>query len=122
MKAKLAQVDKWVVTTPLGRVVKGFFFTLVMLAVADWTQSGQISFSHWTTWLLVAAGPLLSMGYDYASKNFPLFGPALDVVVAEPNVPDVVKQAVAEAKDPRAKKAVAPVKKVAAKKATKPTN
>jgi hypothetical protein len=122
VKAKLAKVDKWVVTTPLGRVVKGFFFTLVMLAVADWTQSGQISFNHWTTWLLVAAGPILSMGYDYASKNFPLFGPALDAVVAQPNVPVIVKQAAAEAKAPRAKKAVAPVKKVVAKKATKSIN
>ena len=122
MKAKLAKVDKWIVTTPAGRVIKGFCFTLVMLAVADWTQSGQISFNHWTTWLLVAAGPILSMGYDYASKNFPLFGPALDAVVAQPNVPVIVKQAVVEAKAPRAKKAVAPAKKVAAKKATKSTN
>ena len=115
MKAKLAQFDKWLVTTPLGRVVKGFFFTLVMLAVADWAQSGQISFDHWSTWLLVAAGPLLSMGYDYMSKNFPLFGPVLDAVASTANVPPIVAEAVAEAKAPRAKKAVA-------KKATKPTN
>jgi len=115
VKAKLAKVDKWIVTTPAGRVIKGFCFTLVMLAVADWTQRGEISFSHWTTWLLVAAGPILSMGYDYASKNFPLFGPALDAVAATPNVPPIVAEVVAEAKAPRAKKAVA-------KKATKPTN
>jgi hypothetical protein len=114
VKAFWGKVDKWLVTTPLGRVVKGFFFTLVMLAVADWTQRGEISFDHWSTWLLVAAGPLLSMGYDYVSKNFPLFGPALDAVAATPNVPPVVVQMVAEAKAPR-------VKKVVAKKATKPT-
>jgi hypothetical protein len=80
--------------------------------VADWAQSGQISFDHWSTWLLVAAGPLLSMGYDYMSKNFPLFGPALDAVAATPNVPPIVAEAVAEAKAPR---------KIVAKKATKST-
>jgi hypothetical protein len=104
MKAFLNKADKWLVTTPLGRVVKGFFFTLVMLAIADWIQAGQISFDHWTTWLLVAGGPILSMAYDYASKNFPLFPAVANAVMASPTVDPVVKQAVVEA--PRAKKAV----------------
>ena len=97
MKNAFSAFNKWLVTTPIGRLVRTFVLTALGLAVADWIQNGQLDFSHWTTWVIVPAGPLLGVAYDAASKNFPLFGVVAAEVAVSPKVNPVVQQVVAEA-------------------------
>ena len=97
MKNAFAALNKWLVTTPIGRLVRTFVLTALGLAVADWIQNGQLDFSHWTTWVIVPAGPLLGVAYDAASKNFPLFGVVAAEIAVSPKVDPVVQQVVAEA-------------------------
>lgn len=99
MKKYLDAINKWLVTTPRGRMVRTFILTAVGLALADWIQSGQISLDHWTTWVIVPAAPLLGVLYDYLSKNFPLFGVVAASVESAPNVDPTVKQIITEAHD-----------------------
>ena len=100
LKALALQVNTWLVTTKLGRVVKGFIYTVAALALADWQASGSISLDNWQTWLIVAAAPIASMAHDYFSKSFPLFPLIEGVALANPNTPAAVKAVITEGQDP----------------------
>ena len=93
----LQAVNKWLVTTPLGRLARGFVLSVIGLAIADWVQAGQLSLSHWSTWVLASCGPLLGVIYDYFAKEFPLFGAVATGIEASPNASGAVKTVVAEA-------------------------
>jgi hypothetical protein len=97
MKNLFAAINKWLVATPTGRIVRTFLLTALGLALADWIENGQINFSHWTTWVIVPAGPLLGVAYDALSKNFPLFGVVAADVAVSPKINPVVQEVVAEA-------------------------
>ena len=100
-------LSKWLTTTPLGQMVKLFILTSLSLAISDWAQHGSIVWSDWQTWVIVPAGPLLSVGYDYFAKAYPVFGAIATAAATSPNVPDAVKTAIVEAQttpDPLAPK------------------
>ena len=45
-------MSKWLATTPLGSAFKTFIAVILAAAVADFATDGNISLTHWQTWLI----------------------------------------------------------------------
>jgi hypothetical protein len=99
MKQIFDTLDKWLTNTPIGQVFKLFVFTSITLLISDSLQHGEIVWSDWQTWLLVPAGPLLSVGYDYLSKSYPIFGVTAKAALSSPSVDPTIKKVIKTAQD-----------------------
>jgi hypothetical protein len=52
----MSQFNEWLATTAMGSALKVFVGVFLTLALAAWTQGGEISFEAWQTWVIGALG------------------------------------------------------------------
>jgi len=50
----MSSIGTWLATTPLGSAFKVFLAGLFAAVMLTWTSEGQISWDHWTAWVVGA--------------------------------------------------------------------
>lgn len=64
----------WLATSPLGSAFKVFLGFVLSAALLTWTQSGEISFDAWQTWVIGALGISLPIVINVLNPDDPRYG------------------------------------------------